>query len=718
MVRNVRGAKPEEDSTVIALACHFAFWIGPLFATPLFIAWHNPDDAVVAFDSLLLWAAGACLLLSLLGWQLSRLAGSHFRWWLNRGLLAAAFLMAIQGNVVHDLFYYGAFNGEAVNFRAYGWLFWSEWLGWLAASALLIRLFAGLPRLPAWLPALPVISALMLLSTTWSESNAAGQAPQSSEIESSVFAFSSLRNLVHLLPDGLQGDVVREVFEADSVLATRFDGFTLYTDHVGMYPGTAPALYTLLTGKAFDFGRGFSYDWVVKDFKDSSYQNDLSESGYQIDYVPISAIICVEAADSCHPRPFNDMKARGYARHQAHDTMYSIRLIADLTLFRLLPMFLKEQVYNEGRWLLADTTMDGSSPWPDPVIREWTGNLYVVDDRPVYKWYHYLGTHIPAKWGGDCRLLSEPSPERPAFVAQASCILNSIATLIDRMKEAGVYDQSAFLITGDHGSNLVPDDLVSPPLNSDLDEYLIGAGRPALLVKTLGSRHPLQFSTRPTHLLDLAGTARQLAGLEDRNPSIFNASERRAKPRPFLHYSMPHFWTGNPIPYVEYAVGQPAREGSQWRVAGIHDFGETPGFFDPINRPTAKGFVLGARLRKSLGNNKSSWITGRQLAFVIGLDGPVHERALELTMQFPEWMPGQSFTVEVNGSAPSQRWFVSPGSAAAWQNYSIPLDPGLQRPGRNFVSIRFDRVYPSPDDDELQSAGRIASIRVVEAAAP
>lgn len=705
-----------EDPAWITLACHFAFWIAPVFATPLFIAWHNPDDVVVAFDTLVLCASSACLLLSLLGWQLARLAGSRFNWWLNRVLLAAAFLMAVQGNVVHDLFYYGAFNGEAVNFRAHGWLFWSEWLGWLAASVLLIGVFAKLTRLPTWLPALPVLSALILLSTTWSGSNTYRHTSQISEIEPSVFAFSSIRNLVHLLPDGLQGDVVREVLEKDPMLAAKFDGFTLYTDHVGMYPGTAPALYTLITGKAFDFGRGFSYDWVVSDVQESSYQNDLADNGFQLDYVPISPYICIEAADSCHSRPFNDMKARGYARHRASDASYSIRLIADLTLFRLLPMFLKEKVYNKGSWLLADTTMDGSSPWPDPVIREWTGNLHVVDDRPVYKWYHYLGTHIPAKWGADCRPLPEPGNERSAFAAQASCILSGIATLLDRMKKAGVYDQSAILITGDHGSNLVPDDLVSPPLNSDLDTYLIGAGRPALLVKTLGSRRPLQFSSRPTHLLDLAGTARELVGLEGRYSSIFNTPGQRGEPRPFLHYSMSHFWSGKPIPYVEYAVGQPAREGSEWAVTGIHDFGETPAFFDPVNRPNAKGFVLGARLRKSLGNNKSSWITGRQLAFVIGLDAPARERTLELEMQFPDWMPGQSFTVEINGSKPLRSSVLSPETAETWQIYSIPLEPGLQRVGRNFVSIRFDRIYPSPDDDELRSAGKIASIRVIDSA--
>ena len=705
------------DSPLSALACHIAFWINPLFTTPLIVALANPDDVVIAFAALAGWAAVGWLLCSVASWRISQLAGSPACWWLNRVLLAGAILMAIQGNIVTDLFHYGTFNGEAVDFRAYGWLFWTEWLGWLGAFFLTLRLLALIPRLPAWLPILPLASATLLLAPGLGVLNERTHQPVATEVEPSVFAFSTQRNLVHLLPDGLQGDVVRQVLESDSQLAAQFTGFTLYKDHVGMYPGTAPSVYTLLTGKGFDFERGFSYDWVTGDIQANSYQNDLAKAGYQVDYVPISAFICIQSAASCHPRPFNDMKARGYFRHPVRDALYSVRLIADLSLFRLLPMFLKEKIYNEGRWFLADTTMDGSSPWPDPVIREWTANLTVVTDRPVYKWYHYLGTHIPAKWDADCRQLPQASTERTAFLGQTRCVLQGIAGLLERMKSAGIYDQSAILITGDHGANLVPDDLGSPPLNSALDNILLGSGRPALLVKPAGGREPLKISLRPTHLLDLAATARMLADIDHTGTSPnFEVPDQHSGRRLFRHYSMPEFWSGNPIPYVEYVVGWPASEGREWHVSGIHPGSAPPAGFDPVNRPNAKGHVLGARLRKSLGNRDSSWITGRQLAFVFGLEGTPRDRNLVLELQFPQWMPEQGFTVSFNGGAAERITDGQTRSGSDWRAYSIALDAGLQRTGRNFVSILFDRVYVSPEDSELLSAGRIASIRVVETA--
>ena len=47
-------------------------------------------------------------------------------------------------------------------------------------------------------------------------------------------------------------------------------------------------------------------------------------------------------------------------------------------------MFLKERIYNNADWFLADTTLDGSSPWPDPVLREWIDNMETTNNiQPI-----------------------------------------------------------------------------------------------------------------------------------------------------------------------------------------------------------------------------------------------------------------------------------------------------------------------------------------------
>jgi hypothetical protein len=243
-------------------------------------------------------------------------------------------------------------------------------------------------------------------------------------------------------------------------------------------------------------------------------------------------------------------------------------------------------------------------------------------------------------------------------------------------------------------------------------ESLMGSARPALLVKRLNSREPLQFSRAPTHLLDVAPTALALVNIDGEAPSVFQIAPEQRRARIFRHYSIPDLWTGEPIPYVEYTVGGPVRDAGQWRVSGIQDYRETPEAYAPLNNSTGNGFVMGAHLRELPGDDSSSWVTGRQLAFVIGIDNPALAHSLELRMRFPEWLSGQAFTVEFNGGPPWHSPQVQAGDAESWQSFSIPLDASRQLAGRNFVSLVFQQLEHPPDTDSWRGSALVESITV------
>jgi hypothetical protein len=702
------------DTPIASFLCHFSFWFGVAFATPVFIAIHNQQDIVLSPAQLSLWMGLVCLALSVLGWKLTELAATRMQWWMNRILLTLSFVAAIQGNLVHDLFYYGAFNGARMDLRSYGLKFWVEWWGFLLAIPTGFLLLTRLSRVPGWLPAFPILSFLFLLLPAWLAS--ASEAPErivDEAIDPAVFAFSNEANLIHLLADGLQGDVVREVLESNPELAEKFEGFTLFNNHVGLYQGTAPALYTILTGEPFELDKGFSYKRVSPLVQEKAYQNRLLEQGYRLDYVPISTYVCIDKADSCYVRPFNDMKARGLFRHHSEDTTYSFRLIADLTMFRLTPMFLKEKIYASGYWFLADTTLDGSSPWPDPVIREWTENLHVIDDQPVYKWYHFLGTHIPARWDSDCRFQKSMALERQSYSAQAFCLLKDIALLLDRLKRAGIYDQTAFVITGDHGHNTTPDDLSSTPLNKSLFPGLLGSGRPAFLVKEMNNRAPLHISRNPTSLVDIAPTALALSGVESDQQTAFDFTDSSPRERFFTPYSIPDLYSEHAIPYAVYKVGQAAWEGDAWVLTDIRSFSKPPSEYVPVNFKTAKGNMLGASLNREKADAEGSWIPGRQLGFLIEIPEAFETPSLELVLHLPEWIQAQSFTVQINGNETAGVNHLA-FSESYWQTVSAPLDKELIKPGRNFLAILFERTYSPDEEPYRQASAKIKTIRTYD----
>ncbi len=696
------------------LLCHFAFWFGLVFATPVFVAAHNLGDLVLSLNRIVGILGAACVLLTGLSYLLGSLAGSRVQWGLSRILLAMALLSAIQGNVVNDQFYYGAFNGEQALFRSYGWLFYAEWLAYLLVFALLLFVLLRLRKVPLWLPLLPLVSfTFLLLPLLLAPPAGSSEQTDSRDIDPSVFAFSSIGNLIHLLPDGLQGDVVREALEKNPKLAAQFEGFTLYTNHLGLYQATAPALYTILTGEPFDLEKGHDADRVKKEIANKSYQKALFDQGYQLDYVPAGSYVCPDYVSSCYPRPFNDMKARGYFRHRTNDVVYSLRLLADLSLFRLVPMFLKEKIHDDGHWFLSDTTMDGSSPWPDPVLHEWVEHMAIVDDRPVYKWYHFIGGHIPPHWDADCGYVRETRKDRQSYTAQTYCILSDIGKLLERLKQAGIYDQTAIIISSDHGHNTAPDDLVAQPLNGGLSPGMVGSGRPTLLVKRKNDRAALLFSTTPTSLIDVAPTALALAGLESDQPDVAAFTGVKRRERYYTPFSIAELWTGEPIPFVRYRVDGPVNDGSEWRLTAIQPFAQAPEAYERVNYNTAHDFMLGAILDPNQPDIEETWIIGRQLGFLLNLPASTNQRALQITLNLPGWIGHQDFTLSVNGIPAEHSHHVQQGKDY-WQTIDVPLDSASLVAGNNFFSILFERTYRPPEWSDWSAAGLLKSIRVVE----
>ena len=423
----------------------FALFFGLGFASPLLITLANRED--LTFSPLWFSIVSLLLVLALSAVSSFLAVKTPFARPLAIASLACAFVFALQGNFIHDLFYYGDFNGGLPDWREYGWKFWAEWFGFLLAFPLFYWLLNRLKQIPVWLALVPVLSSVLLITPVLFNQEANVALGLSDEVKPDVFEFSSTLNLVHLLPDGFQGDIAREVLDDHPELSARLEGFTLYRDHLGMYQGTAPSVSTIFTGRPFDFKAGNSVERTIDEMNLYAYPVSLQENGFRLDYVTLSTAHCVEGAASCITRPFNDMKPRGYFRHKNQHYSYAARQLADLTLFRHLPMYLKEQIYNDGNWFFADTTLDGSSPWPDPVLREWIDNMVVAGPQPRYKWYHYIGTHIPPRWDAECVFNRELERTRTQYYDQSLCVLTGIARFAEKLREHGIFDKTAIIIS-------------------------------------------------------------------------------------------------------------------------------------------------------------------------------------------------------------------------------------------------------------------------------
>ena len=692
---------------------HLAFWLSPVFAVPLFVVINNPEDVVVSpLIAALVLAALTAVLTGLSTW-LGSLLSAPWRRRVAIVLLAAGLTLVLQGNLVHEFFYYGEFNGNAVNWRTYGIKFWLE----LTAFCLALPLIAGpllwLKRIPLLLQWLPALSCALLLIPALIAYLASPPVSARQDFDSTVFEFSKDKNLIHLLPDGFQGDLVREVLEENPHLSRAFSGFTLFTDHLGMYQGTAPSVPALLAGRPAVLHQGDTATRFRDMVREHGYQNQLSAAGFYLDYVGGSTGFCPDDAGSCVTRPFNDLKSRGYFRFRGESLGYAIRLIGDLTLFRLTPMYLKERIYNDGNWLLSDTTADGSSPLPDPVLREWTEHMRVVDGPPRFKWYHYIGTHLPAQWDRRCHLLRNLKHNRESAAGQTYCVLSGLAAFLDRLRELDIYDQTAIVISGDHGTNLAPYDLVGEPANASLYHNIVGQARPALLVKTLANRNPLAYNSAPTSLIDVAPTALSLVGLSGQfeGQAAFEVTPGQPRTRYFHRYDSRRLWSGEPVPFTRFAVSGPANISGNWRLETIFTPLAAPSDFATLSQTTAGAFMRGAQLNAGNPDQEGAWVKSSHLAFLMrpARRDPGPDHRLLITLRIPEFVGDQQVRLTVN-SQPLGIVKELPAADEFWHQAIFEVPNRLLHEGNNFMELEFAVVGQAPDHPAFRASALIRAM--------
>ena len=160
-------------------------------------------------------------------------------------------------------------------------------------------------------------------------------------------------------------------------------------------------------------------------------------------------------------------------------------------------------------------------------------------------------------------------------------------------------------------------------------------------------------------------------------------------------------------------MGQSARDGAQWVLTDIRNFSNPPAEYDPVNFNTATGYMLGAALNQEKPNADTSWIGGRQLGFLIDIPESNKAPSLELALHLPEWIPTQSFTVQINGGEPTGSYSLA-RSEGKRQTISVPLDRELIEPGRNFLAVLFERTYSPPGESNWRASAQISSIKIYD----
>ena len=468
------------------------------------------------------------------------------------GLCAAGVLLWAQGNLlVAD---YGLLDGGGLDLTPPAGRVPFEaalWIGVLAlalgfagavsraaptASALLVGLQAAVLLLPPLAPA-----------ALGPESRGAAESWRLPPAE--IYELSADRNLIHIVLDMFPSHNFAEIREGDRPAFDReWSGFTFFRDHLGAFRTTMGSMPAMLTGVAWRNEEPF--DRYAR--RHPSVFHALGRHGYRLR--------SLTAHPPDHPRD-RFPGAEGAVRYTIPSPYGSYRdyvdsasaQLLDLSLFRHAPHRFKARIYRDDRWLLQqriEARRGAAAPawrsFGDAVfLQEFASRITAAGDAPVYSFLHLITPHPPIATDAECVYPGRRLRlTRAGYLAQAQCALRAVRTLLDRLRDLGLYDRSAIIVTSDHGLALFP----------AADHPLRGIGSPAgrtlriiesdatplLLIKPFGAQGPLETSDAPTAITDLPATLLDLAGLPntlETGTSALALDPARPRERTYAHYS-------------------------------------------------------------------------------------------------------------------------------------------------------------------------------------
>ena len=121
---------------------------------------------------------------------------------------------------------------------------------------------------------------------------------------------STQRNIVQIVTDHTQGSLVYEILNSDLERYSEvFDGFTLFTQAAGKYPGTYPSVPFYMTGRAPSVGVNvlpslpYIHDYVRSLLRDYSFVKTLSENGFHTFAFQPSQLYCQGEYSACTSGP-------------------------------------------------------------------------------------------------------------------------------------------------------------------------------------------------------------------------------------------------------------------------------------------------------------------------------------------------------------------------------------------------------------------------------
>lgn len=304
------------------------------------------------------------------------------------------------------------------------------------------------------------------------------------------FEMSTDTNFVIVMLDAIDEECFWQVWEQHPEYAEEMRDFTFYNNAMSGYAYTNHSLPLIISGEWYENKEPFS-DYQIRVFKDSPFFNRLKEQGYTLSYYEDEYKFEVGVMDGA----FNNL---AYTQSSLWDAPLFNKRIIKMVGMKYAPYLLKPKC-----WFNVDMLNNQEMTPKDEALFSWKNKDFYDDvkeddityvDGKRFKLIHLMGAHVPFYYDKDVNEIDNAN--------YYTCIESSMTVTmayLDKLREAGVYDNSVIIVLSDHGYNIEGDAVDTPQRN----ENETGRQHPVLFVKGLNESHDFQVSGAPISYEDL-----------------------------------------------------------------------------------------------------------------------------------------------------------------------------------------------------------------------
>ncbi len=341
-------------------------------------------------------------------------------------------------------------------------------------------------------------------------------------------------NIVVFILDMFDDEYMREILAYEPELTEELKGFTYFPNFSGSYSTTAYSIAHLATGQLC-YNEEPLKEWVQSVTEEGSYLDGLTDEGYQT-YLFTQQYYLFPDRIQKQSINFSDasLKIKGYKSFTYN--------LYQLVACKYFPDFFKAYFWMDGtEFDTLKATDSGCLPYESKnttfMEQMYKKGMSLETGTKQFKFIHLDGAHYPYYNDAACQKVARGT------VSAEQCARGSLQCVldyIDLLKQKGVYDSTAIIITADHGYSW--------------DGSLTS---PTFLVKPMNATDNCKINEAPACQTEFASTILELAGINQQHKygdSVFDIKEDSNRER--FHYKYYLSETGKDSRYrlLEYRV--------------------------------------------------------------------------------------------------------------------------------------------------------------------